>query len=190
MKFRYWRVTVLAVVMVLLAPMAAIAADQTVDVQVLPVDTLTIDVENEFGLGVVVPNTMTNERGFHLSIINTSSGGFAVTVEADDLESFEYGNCDEWGCDRVPTDTLYTMGAHNIFMKGGDIGWDDPNPFTFYEGYLTVPPADLFVLLEGTSEAYGEFGIDSPHPSVQVDVPLGQEIAEYWTTLTYTITGT
>ena len=186
MKFRYWRVTVLAVVMVLLAPMAAIAAEQTVEVSVLPAGTLAIDVEHDFGLGVAVPGEMTGERGFHLNITNTTATGWKVTVESTDLTSFYHDNCDEWGCDRFDTSPLYTMGADNIYMRGGFQEWGDPNQLTFYEGYLTAADT-AFLLLEGTSDVYGSLGIHEPQPSIQVNVPSGQVIADYWATLTYTV---
>jgi hypothetical protein len=186
MKFRYWRVTVLAVVMVLLAPMAAIAAEQTVDVSVLPAGTLAIDVENDFGLGVAVLGEMTPEYWFHINITNTTATGFEVSVESTDLTSFYYDNCDDYGCDRFDTDPLYTMGADNIYMRGGFEEWDDPNQLTFYEGYLTAADT-AFLLLEGTDAVYGSLGINNPQPSIQVDVPSGQVVADYWATLTYTV---
>jgi hypothetical protein len=188
MKFRYWRITVLAVVMVLMAPLAAIAADQTVDVEVLPADTLSIDVQGELGLGAVVPGDMTAESDFEIWITNTTSGGWAVTVEAGDFKSFTYDNCDEYGCDRVDTDPLFTMGAQYIYMNGGEQPWGDPNQLTFHEGYL-AGPATPFALVEGTSDVYGSLGIHDRRPSIKVNVPGGQELASYWTTLTYTIMG-
>jgi hypothetical protein len=186
MKIRYWRIMALAVVMVLLAPMAAIATDQTVEVSVLPAGTLAIDVETDFGLGVAVPGDMTPEREFWINITNTTATGFAVSVESTDLTSFYRENCDENGCDRFDTNPLYTMGAENIYMRGGFDEWEDPNQLTFYEGSLTGANTP-FLLVEGTSAVYGSIGIGNPQPSIQVDVPLAQVIADYWATLTYTV---
>ena len=187
MKFRYWRVTVLAVVMVLLAPMAAIAADQTVEVNVLAAGTLAIDVEHDFGLGVAVPGATTAENGFHMYITNVSSGGWEVTVESTDLTSFNRENCEEWGCDRVDTDPLYTIDASNLYFKGGDADhWGDPGAVTGHTTFLAGAGTPEKIL-EGTADAYGAFDISEPHTSVQVTVPALQAIAEYWATLTYTI---
>jgi len=188
MKFRYWRITVLAVVMVLMAPLAAIAAEQTVDIEVLPADTLTIDVQWELGLGAAVPGGTTAGNDFEISITNTTSGGWAVTVEAEDFKSYTYDNCDDYGCERVDTDPLYTMGAQYIHMDSGEQNWGDPNQLTLHAGYLTAAYTP-FALLEGTSDVYGSLGIHDRYPSIKVSVPGGQELASYWTTLTYTIEG-
>jgi len=177
----------LAVVLVLLAPVAAIGAEQTVDVTVLPADTLAIDVESDFGLGAVVPGQLSDPNGFEMGITNTTSGGWEVTVESTDLTSFYWDNCDENGChDRIATDPLYTIGADNLLLTGGGMDHWDPAPLTSYSGYLAAAGTS-FLLVEGTSAAYGMFGIDNPHTTIQVDVPPLAEIADYTATLTYTI---
>jgi hypothetical protein len=191
MKFRYWRITVLAVVMVLLAPLAAIAAEQTVDVTVLEAGTLAIDVEHEFGLGVAVPNTFTAENGFEMDIVNLSGGGWEVFVEATDLTSFDYDNCDEHGCERVPTNPEFTIDASNIFMTGGSVDyWGDPTAVTGSIGDFMGAAGTTMLLVEGTNVANGAFSIDGPHTTIKVNIPdTAQTGYNYYTTLTYTIFG-
>jgi hypothetical protein len=174
--------------MVLLAPLAAIATDQTVEVSVLPADTLAVDVESDIGLGAAVPGSMTPENGFQMNIMNTTGGGWFVTVEATDLTSFDRENCDEYGCDRVPTSPLYTIDAGNIYMRGGHDEVFGVSVLIFHEGFLTAAATPALVV-EGSAAAYGSFSIENPNPSVQVQIPPAQEIADYWATLTYTIMG-
>ena len=174
--------------MVLLAPVAAIAADQTVEVNVLPADTLAITyIETDFGLGAVVPGGIAIENGFSIGITNTTSGGWEVTVESTDFTSFYRENCDENGCDRFDTDPLYTIDVSNLYITGGDVDhWDDPGAITPDEGNLAGAGIPM-ILVEGTSVAYGSFGLHEDATSLQLSVPAAAEIAEYWATLTYTI---
>lgn len=189
MKFRYWRVTALAVVMVLLAPIAAIAADQTLDVSVLPADTLAIDVEAEMGWPPVVPGATTVESAFQMYITNTYAGaGWEVTVEATDFESFTW-DCDEFGCTRIPDVTPSVIDASNLKMRSGYVDhWGDPGAITTHEDFLAGAGMP-FLLLEGTDVAYGAFDIQDPNPTVQLTVPGDADLADYWATLTYTIMG-
>lgn len=187
MRFRNMRIATVAVLLtVLVLPGAAGATTQVVEVSVIGADTLAIDVEEEFGLGVLVPGA-TSERGFWMGITNTTSGGWEVYVEATDLTSF-WHDCDEFGnCTRVDTDPLYTIDAGNLYMRGGDQDdWGDSAAITAYEGNL-VGAATAFLLMEGTSVAYGSFNVDNPQPSVELTVPGTADVADYYTTLTYTI---
>ena len=177
MRIRYWRVMALAVVMVLLAPIAAIGADQTVEVTVLAAGTLAIDVEHDFNLGIAVPDTTTAENGFHMDIINLTGGAWEVTVAATDLTSFYWDNCDENGChDRVDTETLYTIDASNIFMTGGAVDhWGDPAAVTGSVGAYMGTAGTSMLLVEGTAVANGSFNIDDPHTTIKVDIPATAE---------------
>lgn len=185
MRFRD-QATAFVVLMLLLIPAAVAAgADQIVEVSVLPADTLSIDVEGEFGLDAVVPGGTTPERVFWMGITNTTSGGWEVTVDGTDLQSFTL-ECDEWGenCQRTLTDPLSTIDASNLYLRGGDQdNWGDETAIVAYEGNLGAP----LLLMEGTAVANGSFGIDNPQPSVQLTVPGDATFGDYYTTLTYTI---
>lgn len=179
----------LAAMALLLIPVAASAADQTVELQVLPEDTLSIDVQTEMGLDAVVPGVSTQLQEFWMGITNTTSGGFVVTVSGTDLLAFEM-ECDEFGenCLRNPTGP--SIDASAIYVRGGDQdNWGDPTAITPAEGNL-VAAGTPFDLMAGTSVAYGSFGLDEQPPAVRVDVPgTVVDYASYYTTLTYTITG-
>jgi hypothetical protein len=190
MKLRYWRVTALAVVMVLLVPIAAMAADQTLDVSVLEDGVLSIDVEAEMGWPAVVPGITTVESAFQMNITNTNLGdGWEVTVEATDFESFTW-DCDEFGCTRIPDLTPSVIDASNLYMRSGYVDhWGDPGAITAHEGFFSAAAAP-FQLLNGSDVAYGSFEIQDPNPSVQLSVPGDADLGDYWATLTYTIMGT
>ena len=175
MRIQRARAIALGVLMVLAIPAAATAADQTVEVTVLPADTLSISVEEEFGLGVIVPGQNTE----------------VVTVTGTDLSSF-YWDCDEWGdnCTRQPTDPSYTINASAFYVRGGDQNnWGDDTAIVAYEGNL-VAAGSPFTLMEGTSVASGRFGLDEQRPGVALNIPSGADYADYYGILSYTITGT
>lgn len=186
MRSRTWRlITVGAALLGLLVPAAAASgADQTVEVTVLPAGTLAIEVEYDFGMGVVVPGATTGERPFMMNITNTTDTGWEVWVEGTDFASFDR-NCDESGCWREPNG-MYTMPATAIYLRGGDLQWWETDVIVPYEGYL-AGAATPFLLMESGPEAYGQFGVNEPEPAVSVTVPGDAAIAEYYTTLTYTI---
>lgn len=190
----------LAVMALLLLPVAASAAEQEVDLQVLPEDTLSIDVESGIYLDPVVPGTSTGLAEFWMNITNTTAGGWDVDVSATDLLAYEGMECDDYGenCVRNLTPSVANIDASHIFVRGGDQdNWGDPDgpgAITPHEGYLTGAGVS-FDLMEGTSVASGSFGLDHQRPGVQVDVPAEvgsvdlNEYTNYYTTLTYTITG-
>jgi hypothetical protein len=191
MKFR--RLSVSLVALLLVVPAAsAYAADQEVSVRVLPADTLAVSVDNwaDFG-GMEV-----GETGHHdmwLNVINTTSNGWEVTVTGDDLTSFTWEGCDQNGCyNPIPTEPLYTIAKSNLVVSSGDLDWwdqDDPSgnairPFSGSPGDLGTP----FTLVQGTSLAHGEFGLDNPMSSLDLTIPAGtQENQQYRTVLVYTI---
>lgn len=191
MRIQRTRVIALGVLMVLAIPAAATAADQTVEVTVLPADTLSISVEQEFGLGVIVPGQTSGLYEFGMEITNTTSTGWQVTVSGTDLQSF-FWDCDEWGenCTRQSTDPSYTIDASAFYVRGGDQNnWGDDTAIAPYEGSLAAAGSP-FTLMEGTSVAYGRFSLDEQRPGVALNIPVGAEYADYYGILTYTITGT
>lgn len=192
------RAIALGVLVVLAIPTAATAAEQTVEVTVLPADTLSISVEEEVGLGVIVPGQETGLYEFGMEITNTTGSGWEVTVTGTDLTSFSW-DCDEFGenCTRQPTDPLYTIGASAFYVRGGDQNnWEGGDTaIVAYDGYLAAAGSP-FTLMEGTSIASGRFGLDEQRPGVALNIPstVGEtepgEFADYYGILTYTITGT
>lgn len=178
----------LAAMALLSIPVAASAADQTVDLQVLPEDTLSIDVEGELYLDAVVPGQSTQLYEFYMGIVNTTAGGWTVSVTGTDLQAYDM-ECDEYGenCYRNPTGP--TIDASAIFVRGGDQdNWGDPGAIVPDESNL-VDSSTPFDLMVGTSVATGSFGLDEQRPAVRVDVPGSVvDYANYYTTLTYSIT--
>jgi hypothetical protein len=186
MRFRYWRIAVLTVALALLAPNVAIAAEQTIDVQVLPAGTLAISVQQEVHI-LAIEGESTDEHEYDMSITNTTGEGWRVTVEGTDLTSYEW-ECDEWGnnCVRVPTDPVYTIAKWALWAYGGDADhWGDPGAVTRTGGSLTEGAPQI--LMWGTAIAYGSFDIDGPRPSLLFETPETAVPGSYYATLTYTI---
>jgi hypothetical protein len=191
MKFR--RLLVSFVALLLVVPAAsAYAADQEVSVRVLPADTLAVSVDNwaDFG-GMEVGAT--GHHDMWLNVINTTGSGWEVTVTGDDLTSFTWEGCDQNGCyNPTPTVPLYTIAKSNLVVNAGDLDWwdqDDPdgNAIRSFSG----SPGDVgapLTLVQGTSLAHGEFGLDNPMSSLELTIPPGtQENQQYRTVLVYTI---
>lgn len=187
MKIRHLLLALLAVLLVVPAATAAIAqtADQTLDVSVMAADIRSIQVESDIGLGVVTPGGSSGERYFGMQLTNTYSGtGFEVTVDGTDFVSYYWDDpCDENGCTRY-FDGLYTLAKTNLFVQGGTLGWD-PEPLTAYGSYLSATAP--VTIIEATSAAYGALDLGGNPPFVRLDVPVGADLADYTTTLTYTI---
>lgn len=184
MRIRHLFLACLAVLLVIPAFTAAWAADQHIEVTVLPADTLSISVESDFGLDIAVPGRISNDRGFWMTVTNTfENQGWDVTVDSADLVGFYWDEpCDEWGCTRY--DTTDTIARTNLYVRGGMNYWGDPNPFWANEGYL--PASGGMLLMTGTGEARGSFGFDQ-QPSIRLDAPLGAALGDYHTIVTYTI---
>jgi hypothetical protein len=165
-------------------------ASQEVNVHVLPLDTLSIGVDEwaEFG-GMVPGETRSNEFG--LNIVNTTAGGWEVTVTGDDLTSFEWEGCGEWGCSgAIPTDPLFTIPKSSLTVSGGDLGWwdsDEGDAIATFAG----PPGDIGLpttILQGSPLAQGEFMLDNPMASLSLTIPVdAQPMQMYRTVLVYTI---
>ncbi|MEX2184723.1 MAG: hypothetical protein WEC14_09775 [Chloroflexota bacterium] len=190
MRSRIALISLLAVVLMIPA-VPAYGAEQDVDVQVYPANVLGIEVQDQIGFGLVVGQAAT--QPFWMQILNSTEGGWQVTVDGADLQSYDWQYCDEWGChDRVPTDPVSTIDKSNVVVTGGDFCWGDCDPatddvITKYSQALGAEPA---LIMEGTVEAWGPFGVGPPYdPSVQLSIPAEAAPNQYWTTLTYTIMG-
>lgn len=185
MRKRQRGLVVLAAMILLLIPIAASAADQTVEVSVLPEDTLSIDVESEAFFGGVLPGESTELYEFWMGITNTKSSGWQVTVSATDLQAYHWE--DDGGGGQVRVHDAGLIDASAIHVRGGDQdNWGDEGAITAYEDNLTAADTP-FQLMDGTSVAYGSFGLDDQRPAVRIDVPGGTTYGDYYSTLTYTI---
>ena len=187
MRIRHLLVAMFAVLLVLPLATAAMAqefAQQTIEVSVMAENVRAIWVDGDFGLGAVTQGQSTNNVYFGMALQNTYSGmGFEVVVDGDDLVSFTSGEpCDENGCPRVP-DGQYTIPKSNLYVMGGTLGWD-PDPVTAFGGNLsdTAP----LLIMSATADAYGGFDVAN-QPYLRLDVPGTADLANYYTTLTYTI---
>lgn len=186
MRSRFALVSLLAVVLMIPAA-PAYGADQDVDVQVYPANALAINVQEGLGFGLVAGQVAT--QGFWMEILNSTAGGWQVTVDGADLQSYWWENCNEWGCDgRNLTDPLYTIDKSNVVVTGADTSFGDGDPasdpvITRYTEPLGVAPV---LIMEGTVDAWGQFGFQS-EPTVQLTIPSDAQPNQYWTTLTYTI---
>jgi hypothetical protein len=193
------RLVLLTLLAVLLASMGATAASaantwQNLDVRVVPMGTVEIDVEHELGFLMIPGNSET--RSFGNSITAVTDSGWQVTVTGQDLQEYVQGDCYDWGCERNVIDGGNVISASNIMVRGGDLDWWDDAGAGFDaiipgEGTLrdTADPYDYQVVTIETAHAaaYGSFGLDNPHPSVEVFVPDTAASGSYMTTLVYTI---
>lgn len=176
----------LAVSMVLGLTSLALAADQRVDVSVLEAGVLSVEVEEAFGLGVVVPGEETGERDFWMQITNTTPDGWQVFADSTDLLEFEWGEpCDHHGCTPYPIDGGATISKGNLRIYGGDLDWwEDIDAIQSFE---VIPGYDAGLLVEATSEAFGRFELNEPRPAVELLTPSDAAFGDYFTTITYTI---
>lgn len=190
MKSRIVLAAVVAAVLVM--PVStALGADQDVEVHVYPANTLAIEVQDQLGFDLV-PGT-SNLQPFWMQVTNTTAGGWQVLVDGNDLQSFEWTDCDEWGCyTRGPSDPLFTIDKSNIVVTGGDFCWTgegcDPTADSLVTAYSqALSDVGAVLIMEGT--AWGSFGFGpAPYdPSVELTLPAETAAAQYWTTLTYTI---
>lgn len=166
----------------------AVAADQMVDVSVLEEGILTIDVEERFGLGVVVPGQETGRRPFFMEVTNTTDTGWRVFADSTDLVTFEWEEpCDHHGCTPSPLDPGDTIAKGNLRIYGGDLDWWDDENVDVIQSFEVIPGYDAGLLVEGTSQAFGRLHLGSPDPAVMLIVPAEAALGDYFTTITYTI---
>jgi hypothetical protein len=187
MKIRRLFVSLIAFMLVVPAA-SAYAVDQEVDVRVLPADTLSLEVDGSADFGGMEAN-QSQHRDMWIKVLNTTSGGWSVTVTGDDLKSFTWEWCDQNGCHNPTfTDPLYTIPKSNLVVTGGDVGGWDEDTIQSFSG----SPGDIgtpLTLLQATSDAHGEFGLDNPMSRLDLTIPGdAQESQQYRTVLTYTIT--
>jgi hypothetical protein len=166
----------------------ALAADQRVDVSVLEPGILSVEVEEAFGLGAVVPDQSTGQRHFFMQVTNTTDTGWQVFADSTDLVTFEWGEpCDERGCTPYPLQPGDTITKDNLLISGGDLSWWDHENVDVIEASTVIPGYDAGLLVEGTSQAFGRLHLNEPDPSVELLVPPDAAFGEYITTITYTI---
>jgi hypothetical protein len=167
----------------------AYGADQNVQVHVLPSNALEVNVDMwaDFG-GLEVGQT--GHYDFWLNVTNTTTGGWQVDVTGGDLYPFFWEYCDENGCSNpivVPGDPIPKT---NLVVAGGDLDWWDgqDNVVTPFAGN-PGDPGTPFTIVQATSPAHGEFGLDMPQSYLELTIPQGTaEGQQYHTVLTYTIT--
>ena len=196
MRPRYTIVTIACVVLLLLASVAPAVGedqteeDQTVGVTVRTPGLLAIEVDQAVALGITPPGATTEEVGFHIGIVNTTSEGWEVHVTATDFESYSL-ECDEQGanCARIPTDPVHTIAASNLHMRGGgEAALAGTSEMSQSEGHFVAAGTPL-PLLTGTGGAAGTLAIDGPQTIMRLDVPADAADGDYTATLTYTIMG-
>jgi hypothetical protein len=157
---------------------------QEVELNVRAANEVGIWVEGSIGLGTIVPG-QTVQREFQMGATNTyNTGTWTVSVSGPAFQDFTFGDCYEWGCERVDTPEDITIPASALTVYGENQENWDPGVIDGSSGTLDTNP----VILTGTADAYGEFGIDSPNPWMELAVPGTADYAMYYTTLTYTIT--
>lgn len=160
----------------------ALAADQDVDVQVLPADILGINVHHDLGFQIEIDQSAI--QPFGMDITNTTDGGWKVTVDGPDLQSYSWNEQNE----RVHT--ANTIAKSNVVVTGGDMCWTHECDPAADSAIIPSSRAlgDTLPIMVGTAEAYGMFGFNEGYqPTVQVTIPLGSVSDSYYTTLTYTI---
>jgi hypothetical protein len=179
----------IAAVALMIPAATAYAADQDVQVHVLPSNALEVSVDGwaDFG-GLEVGQT--GHYDFWLNITNTTSGGWQVDVTGGDLYPFVWEGCNENGCYNPIVVAGDPISKSNLVVQGGDLDrWDGQDdvvvPFAGNPGDEGTP----FVVVQATPPAHGEFGLDNPMSYLELTIPEGTaEGQPYHTTLTYTIT--
>ena len=165
-------------------------ANQEVNVHILPADTLSISVDQAADFGGMTPGE-SRHYDFWLNIVNTTAGGWEVTVTGDDLTSFNWEGCNDEGCyNPIPTEPLYTIPKSNLVVSGGDVGFFDTEEqdaivsFAGSPGDIGLPTT----ILQAAPAAHGEFGLDNPSASLDLSIPAdAQAMNQYRTVLVYTI---
>jgi hypothetical protein len=195
MKLRALFTALLVALLCIGAATTALAnsANQTIDISVLPANTLSIAVEEGFGFGPAVPGVPTEERPFWMEVTNTTPNGWEVTVLGDDFLRWVWDGetCDDQGCyDRIPADdpAVY-LDSEYLLVHGGSFanqGWEDGGPVTAFGVQLTQQPQTIMTASDAFG-VFGRFGFD-PAPYVQLEIPeTFDDFGEYTSTLTYTI---
>jgi hypothetical protein len=162
------------VAVLLMVPAAtAFAEDQEVKVRAMPADTLAITVDQSIDFGMLEVGE-TGHVDIEMTILNTTAGGWEVTVSGGDLTS---------------AGSAYSIDKANLVVTGGDTDrWGDPSAVQAFTGSPGDAEHPLTVVL-GTATAYGELSLDSPKTRLELAIPGETEpLLEYRTVLVYTIT--
>lgn len=168
------RLVTLLVVGLLVVPTATVAAgDQELKVRILPADTLAITVSQSVDFGTLEVG-QTGHVDIDIGIVNTTAGGWEITVSGDDLTS---------------SGTSHVIDKANLVITGGDTDrWGAPGAVESFSGSPGAVGSPLKIV-QGTAEAWGEFSLDSPKARLELTIPAGTDsLREYQTVLTYTIT--
>lgn len=168
------RLVVPLVAVLLVIPSAtAYGEDQELKVSVLPADTLSISVVPSIDFGTLVVGE-TGHVDVEMGIVNTTAGGWVVTVSGDDMTS---------------AGSASSIDRDNLAITGGDTDlWGDPSAVQSYSGSIGEAGSPL-TIVAGTAAAYGEISLDSPKGRLDLTIPDGTEpLQQYRTVLVYTIT--
>ena len=194
MKPRRLFVSLMAL-MLLIPAATAYGADQEVHVNVWPADALAVSVDTWADMGVEAGRTA--HFDFWLNVLNTKTTGWEVTVTGDALQSGHWTDCQPGGwCSGWVNDEVLAFSTDVLQITGGDLDWwdaEDPTGNTIRPdtGPVGTP------ILQATSYAHGNFGLDKPRSYLEVTPPLDDPATldvdesgaglEFHTMLTYTI---
>jgi hypothetical protein len=156
-------------------------ADEDVRVDVLPEDVLGIEVE-DVSLGTVVPGADVEQR-FGMRVLNSTSAGWQVSVEASELRANDERCADEEAAAPSCADRegrVATIPLSSLRLRGGSV----EGVITAEEGSLDDQP---LLLMRGGADR-GTYLFEEDPPLVKLSVPAETAYGRYRTTLTYTIT--
>jgi hypothetical protein len=160
------------------------SADQDLDAEVVPDHLLGIEVTDvSFG---PVRRGESSEQRFGLRVLDTTSGGWSVTVAGADLTAT--GDACPVGVEGWcvgPEGEPATIPNANLFLQGGSLA----DVVIGGSGTLAEQPLEL---VRGVAAAGSPDWIDLDHdqPRIRLTVPEDAPYGHYRTTLTYTITST
>jgi len=193
MKPRRLFVSLMAL-MLLIPAATAYGADQEVHVNVLPADALAVSVDGWADMGVEVGTTA--HWDFWINILNTKTTGWEVNVSGDALQSGHWTDCSPGGCSGWVDDGVLAFPTDVLQITGGDLDWWDGADATGNTIRPFTGPVGT-TILQATSYAHGNFGLDNPQSYLEVtppaddlgtvDVDESGAGLEFHTVLTYTI---
>lgn len=192
MKSRMGRVLALTCVLVVLAAGAAVAAEQTIEIGVLPGDTLSVEVDGQVGLNTETGST-SDWAEFGMYITNTTTNGWEVKASSTDFLGFGNQECDENGCTYTDP-TGINLSPSALEIEAGDFdGWGDPGAIVPSAATAMNNDYTESLLVTGTNAAYGQFQLDDPWSRLRITVPADPGdgsityAGQYQGTVTYTI---
>jgi hypothetical protein len=163
----------LVAALLVIAPATAAGEDQELKVHVMPADTLAISVAPSIDFGILEVG-QTAHVEVAMTVINTTSAGWRVTVSGADLTS---------------PDARFSIDRANLVVTGGDTDpWGDPGVVESFSGPLGDAGSPLRIV-QGAAAAYGQLALESPMARLDLTIPEGTEpLQVYRTVLVYTIT--